>query len=132
MLYFTRKLLEERRFMVEVRVSTSSDRISVLTKPCLHLKRTGYQDIRASNREVAYSTQRVSFCMAWPFGMVKTVRIWSLYVLFIYLLHFASTCRLGNRNSYGHLLRIHYSTSSLILTNNIKVLMSQKSPLHIW
>jgi hypothetical protein len=43
---------------------------------------------------------------------------WTLVIIYN-LLHFASTCRLGNRNSYGHLLRIHYNTSSLILTNNI-------------
>jgi hypothetical protein len=43
---------------------------------------------------------------------------WTLVIIYN-LLHFASTCRLGNRNSYGHLLRIHYNTSSFILTNNI-------------
>jgi hypothetical protein len=37
-----------------------------------------------------------------------------IFNLIYNLLHFASTCRLGNRNSYGHLLRIHYNTSSLI------------------
>jgi hypothetical protein len=86
MLYFTRELLEERRFMVEVRVSTSSGRIYISFNQAMFAFEEE-QDIKifvpVTCREVAYSTQQVSFCMACPFGMVKTVRIWSLYVIIV-------------------------------------------------